>query len=160
MRVCLKRGVGLGLGLSLGAAIGLLAVAAMPARAQGLDASRVPFVTIAPGVRMKELTGLAAPLRSARQSVALFRLDAGHGNPSSHNATSEEIFVIVAGRGVVWLDGTPHPVSAGDVVRIAPRVRHRAMAGQGDALCFYAISAPPFRPDDYHLDAGPQESGH
>lgn len=119
------------------------------AHAQHLDASKVSVIHPKSGVDMQELLGQGAALNSARQSIARFSIAPGTDYPESYNRASEEIFIVIAGRGTVWLDGKAQSLNTGDLVKIAPGVRHKVRADANVALSFYAISAPPFRPDDY-----------
>ena len=73
-----------------------------------------------------EVTGLAAPSRGARESC-VWRLSLAPGAPGTvHSMDREEIFVALAGRARVSLDGRSHELGPGDTL-IVP-------AGQAFAL--------------------------
>ena len=48
---------------------------------------------------------------------------------------AEELVVILRGQGTFFLDGTPHPVAAEDVIHIAPGVDHE-LRNTGDEMLF------------------------
>ncbi|WP_199097556.1 cupin domain-containing protein [Dyella sp. ASV21] len=124
--------------------------------AQAADTAKVispadlPFVTVSPGIRLKELTGRAAPMeaRSALGSVALFELDPGHASAWSHNKVGEESFFILTGHGEVWTGSTPHAVGPGDYILVPPSVVRSIRASKGETLTFYAITTPAWSKDD------------
>jgi len=84
----------------------------------------LPFIRVSEGVRLKELTGHAAPVgaKSSLTSVALFELDPGHASAWSHNKVGEESFFILEGHGEVWTGNTAHPMGPGDYILIPPSV--------------------------------------
>ena len=131
--------------------------------ARASDAIRViapdtlPFVQVADGVRLKELTGRAAPVgaKSTLGSVALFELDPGHASAWSHNKVGEESFFILEGHGEVWTGGTAHPVGPGDYILIPPAVVRSIRASKGEVLRFYAITTPAWSKDDDVLVTAP-----
>lgn len=135
----------------------LLLLLALPALgfAQGdpapaaIDPTRLPVLQAGKGVTLRELIGLAAPARSSRYSVALFRVEKGHATAWSYNRKGEESFLVTAGRGAVWLGGRALPVAAGSVVAIPPGVVHSVRAATDAGIEFYAVSAPAFSPDDF-----------
>nr|WP_242011821.1 cupin domain-containing protein [Acetobacter oeni] len=120
----------------------------MTANASPLARPEAPVLHPTPGSTLQELLGATARLHSDRMSIALFTLAAGTTYPASHNITSEEIFLIHSGEGTIWLNGSPATVSAGDIVQIPPGADHSIEASRQKPLSFYAISAPPFRPED------------
>lgn len=127
----------------------LTAFSGISAHAQTLTPAQVPAVTPSAGSSLKELVGRNAPLSSNRLSVALFTLKPGIAYPESYNKTAEEFFLIHEGHGTVWLEGVPHAVKAGDIVRLLAGSRHRIAAAPDSTLSFYALTAPPFQPSDY-----------
>ena len=53
---------------------------------------------------------------------------------------SEEIVHVVAGRGMVWIDGVFHPVEPGSWYRIPPETPHATLAAPGERMslvCFF-----------------------
>lgn len=69
--------------------------------------------------------------RSARGSgTGLFhfqwRLAPGKKGPGLHvHETETETFTIVSGTLRIWLDGTPHDLTAGQTIAVKPNVKHR-----------------------------------
>jgi mannose-6-phosphate isomerase-like protein (cupin superfamily) len=145
----------------LGAMAATGGVASHTARAT--DAPKVispdtlPSVQVSEGVRLKELTGRAAPLgaRSTLGSVALFELDPGHASAWSHNKAGEESFFILEGHGEVWTGNTAHAVGPGDYILIPPAVVRSIRASKGEVLKFYAITTPAWSKDDDVLVPAP-----
>jgi len=119
--------------------------------------SSLPFIKVSEGVRLKELTGRAAPTgaRSVLGSVALFELDPGHASAWSHNKAGEESFFILEGHGEVWIGNVAHPVSPGDYILIPPEVVRSIRASKGETLKFYAITTPAWSKDDDVLVPAP-----
>lgn len=138
-------------------------VTTMPAAARAGDEAKVikpselPFVQVSPGVRLKELTGRAAPVgaRSTLGSVALFELDPGHASAWSHNKAGEESFFVLEGHGEVWTGNVARPVGQGDYILIPPAVVRSIRASKGETLKFYAITTPAWSKDDDVLVPAP-----
>ncbi|MGO4700706.1 cupin domain-containing protein [Dyella sp. 2RAB6] len=137
--------------------------AVIPVVARAEDAAKViapsalPFIKVADGVRLKELTGRAAPAgaRSTLGSVALFELDPGHASAWSHNKAGEESFFILEGHGEVWTGSVAHAVGPGDYILIPPAVVRSIRASKGETLKFYAITTPAWSKDDDVLVPAP-----
>ncbi|GGA44574.1 cupin domain-containing protein [Dyella nitratireducens] len=123
-----------------------------------ISPDKLPFVQVSQGVRLKELTGRAAPVgaRSTLGSVALFELDPGHASAWSHNKLGEESFFILQGHGEVWTGNTAHPVGPGDYILIPPAVVRSIRASKGEMLKFYAITTPAWSKDDDVLVPAPE----
>lgn len=147
------------------ALLGLLAASAAGAAhsaraddgAKVISPGKLPFVQVSEGVRLKELTGRAAPAgaKSTLGSVALFELDPGHASAWSHNKVGEESFFILEGHGEVWTGNTPHAVGPGDCILIPPAVVRSIRAGKDEALKFYAVTTPAWSKDDDVLVPAP-----
>jgi len=137
---------------------------AATATAQGNSATKVitprelSFVQVSEGVRLKELTGRAAPAaaKSTMCSVALFELDPGHASAWSHNKVGEESFFVLDGHGEVWTGAVAHPVGPGDYILIPPSVVRSIRASKGEILKFYAITTPAWSKDDDVLVPAPK----
>ena len=116
------------------------------------------FVQVSEGVRLKELTGRAAPVgaKSTLGSVALFELDPGRASAWSHNKVGEESFFILDGHGEVWADGVAHPVGPGDCILIPPAVVRSIRASKGEMLKFYAVTTPAWSKEDDVLVPAPE----
>jgi quercetin dioxygenase-like cupin family protein len=77
------------------------------------------------------VTGLASPSRGSREiSAWRLRLEPGAASPD-HTLTHEEVFVALSGAATATLDGTEHPVAAGDALVVSPGVPFR-IAAAGD----------------------------
>lgn len=64
---------------------------------------------------------------------------------------SEEVVYVVAGRGHVWIDGTRHPVSAGDVVHIPTGAAHATVPDPDapmELMCFFPHPDLPHNIED------------
>lgn len=103
----------------------------------------------APGVVLRELVGRTGHARTERASIARFTLTPGKTTGTSYNKFGEEYFLVIAGEGVVNLDGVKTPVSAGSVVLMKAGSKHSITAAANAALEFYAITTPAFSLDDY-----------
>ncbi|MGY1741193.1 MULTISPECIES: cupin domain-containing protein [unclassified Blastococcus] len=79
-------------------------------------------------------TSLATPSRgSAETSVWTVELAPGEvGAP--HTLTREEVFVVLAGRAEVWLDGESSAAGPGDTIVVPPGVPFALSAAGRDAL--------------------------
>jgi mannose-6-phosphate isomerase-like protein (cupin superfamily) len=131
-------------------AILLLPLAAKAQDPQVYNPSRLPPVTVSPGVSLKELTGLSVmgSAHSGRVSVALFHLEPGKASAWSHNKVGEESFFVLKGQGAVWTGSRWQPVEAGSYVVIPPSHVRSIRASQDESLDFYAITAPAWTQDD------------
>ncbi|GAA0710435.1 cupin domain-containing protein [Dyella marensis] len=146
--------------LALSASLATLAPVAAKAddSAKVIAPSELPFIKVSAGVRLKELTGRAAPAgaRSTLGSVALFELDPGHASAWSHNKAGEESFFILEGHGEVWTGSVAHAVGPGDYILIPPAVVRSIRASKGEVLKFYAITTPAWSKDDDVLVPAPE----
>jgi quercetin dioxygenase-like cupin family protein len=59
-----------------------------------------------------------------------------------HSHPAEEMALIIAGSGVIEINGEPISVGVGDVVRTPPNVPHRTIAGDDASLIVYWVYAP------------------
>jgi len=116
----------------------------------------LPFITVSPGVQLKELTGLSAVAgaKSELGSVAYFRLAPGKASHWSHNKIGEESFFVLKGRGEVWIGSQAHEVRPGSFILIPPSAVRSIRASKGETLEYYAITNPSWtREDDVLVDA-------
>lgn len=66
------------------------------------------------------VTGLASPKRGASETC-VWRIHLEGERPGlPHKVTREEVFVALAGRAVMTIDGVPHTLSAGDAIIVPP----------------------------------------
>lgn len=63
-------------------------------------------------------------LRVPGLSMGLYVLPAGGTDPQQPHS-EDEVYYIVSGRGVIFVDGEDRPVQAGSVVFVAAQVEHR-----------------------------------
>jgi len=92
----------------------------------------------------------AAVAGARNQSLAEAELQAGQATQRHYHANTEEIYVVVEGRGEMEVDGERSPVQPGDVVLIPPGAWHqlRALDGPIRILC---CCAPPYSDDDTYF---------
>ena len=136
----------------------LLSAAALPAQpARVLHPDEQPAIVVSPGVILKELTGLSAreTARTPRCSVAWFHLDAGKGSAWSYNKAGEESFFVLKGQGEVWTGSRAQAVRPGSFILIPPGVVRSIRASKGEALEYYAITAPSWTQNDDVLTTAP-----
>jgi mannose-6-phosphate isomerase-like protein (cupin superfamily) len=72
---------------------------------------------------------------SADLNVNLVTFDRGQGVPAHVNAEVDVLFVIVAGEGVINLNGEEHPVRAGQLC-LVPKGVERAIRSSGGPLAY------------------------
>ncbi len=102
-------------------------------------ARAVPFTT-ADGSTIRELWHTDA------QSLAEASLDGGEATQRHYHRASEEIYVLLAGRGAMEVDGERSDVGPGDAVLIPPGAWHQIVALE--PLRFLCCCAPPYSHDD------------
>jgi mannose-6-phosphate isomerase-like protein (cupin superfamily) len=117
----------------------------------------IPRITVSPGVELKELIGRSAQpgVKTDRSSVAFFHLNPGRASAWSFTKVGEESFLVIKGHGEVWLGDRAHAVRPGSFILVPPGVVRSVRAGKGEALEFYAITAPAWSSDDDVLTTAP-----
>lgn len=71
--------------------------------------------------------------------VSLNRLPAGKGMPFVHShKKNEELYIVLGGTGIFYMDGDEFPVSEGSLIRVAPEGERAYKAGNED-LYFICI---------------------
>jgi mannose-6-phosphate isomerase-like protein (cupin superfamily) len=104
-----------------------------------------PFTT-ADGSTIRVL--LDAGLGGARnQSLAEATLVPGQATERHYHAETEEIYVVLTGRGEMELDGERRAVAPGEAILIPPGAWHQIRAGDAE-LRFLCCCAPPYRDAD------------
>ncbi len=75
---------------------------------------------------------------------------------TSYHKIAEELYYVLAGRGTAYLDNIPHPLDAGDVLRLPPGTTHRFETDH-ESLVMLDIHVPGCRPDrdTYFVDETP-----
>jgi mannose-6-phosphate isomerase-like protein (cupin superfamily) len=80
-------------------------------------------------------------LRVAAMSVGFFAASAGHDDKQQPHE-QDEVYVVLAGRAVLDIDGTRKPVAAGSIAYVPARLPHR-FTDIGDGLQVAVVFAPP-----------------
>ena len=80
-------------------------------------------------------------LRVPALSLGLFAAPPGHQDTQTRHAV-DEVYVVVAGRAVLDVDGVRPPVHAGSVAYVPPHVPHRFVDVSQD-LRVIVVFAPP-----------------
>ncbi len=90
-------------------------------------------------------------LTSPRQQLALTGValglislpcDQGYSFTHSH-AEQEEVYIVVEGRGAIWVNETLLPLQRGDIVRVSPATRRALKAASDSALFVICAGAVP-----------------
>ncbi|SEQ58657.1 Cupin domain-containing protein [Solimonas aquatica] len=107
-----------------------------------LPACAQPETFTVEGCHVRELSNGA---QDETLSIAQVRVACGHSTRWHRLRNTQERYVIVAGRGLMQLQGqAPQEVSAGDVVLIPPGCGQRIQALGDTELVFLAICTPRF----------------
>lgn len=104
---------------------------------------------------LAELFGLTAPAHRDSYSLALTRLEKGGTVVRHHHAASEEIYLFTEGRCTMAVEGTRIDAAPGTVVAIRPGEQHEILPCP-EAAAFYALSIPPYRPEDFLTEEAAQ----
>lgn len=99
-----------------------------------------PFVT-------KDGSTIREYVHSERQSLAEASLEPGRATQRHYHARSEEIYLILEGRGELEVDGDRRVVAAGDAILIPPGAWHELRAG-GEGVRLLCCCVPPYTDDD------------
>jgi quercetin dioxygenase-like cupin family protein len=83
-----------------------------------ITADQAPIFNL-PGI---EITGFAAPSRGSVENAAWRLRMEPRTPPTVHRVTREEIFIALAGRAVLHIDGAEHPLAAGGAVIVPANV--------------------------------------
>ncbi|MDQ3874364.1 MAG: cupin domain-containing protein [Actinomycetota bacterium] len=105
-----------------------------------------PFTTADGSTIRVLLDGEVAAARN--QSLAEATLDPGQATQRHYHGETEEIYVVLAGRGEMEVDGQRERVAPGDAVLIPARAWHQIRADGGEELRFLCCCAPPYRHED------------
>ena len=102
------------------------------------------------GSTIRELLGTQHG--TANQSLAEATLEPGQATQRHYHARSEELYVLLDGRGEMEVDGASRQVVAGEAILIPPGARHRITAAPDTPLRFLCCCAPPYAHDDTYFD--------
>ena len=89
---------------------------------------------------------------AVNQSLAEATLPAGGSTRRHRHPRSEELYVLLEGRGEMEVDGERRRVAPGDAVLIPPGARHQITASAAGPLRFLCCCAPPYSDDDTVFD--------
>ncbi len=106
-----------------------------------------PFTTKDGSTIRSILDRTNAPVQN--QSLAEASLPAGCTTQRHYHKLSEEFYFILAGSGVMEMDGEIKNVSPGDAILIPPSAWHQITASQ--TLRFLCCCAPPYAHEDTFL---------
>lgn len=109
-----------------------------------------PFTT-ADGSTIRVL--LDADSGGARnQSLAEALLEPGQTTQRHYHAETEELYVVLEGRGELEVDGDRARVAPGEAILIPPGAWHEVRADVGEPLRFLCCCAPPYSHDDTYFE--------
>lgn len=108
---------------------------------------QVPFTT-KDGSTIRSLLDLSnAPV--ANQSLAEATIPAGGQTERHYHKLSEEFYYLLAGRGLMEIDGDEREVGPGDAILIPAGAWHQIRATE--PLQFLCCCAPPYAHDDTYF---------
>lgn len=105
-----------------------------------------PFVTL-DGSTIREI---AAPRNSSLRNFSLAEatLPPGTRTRRHYHRCSEEVYYVLQGKGLMWLEGKEGEVGPGEAIVIPPGKKHQIFnPGPGD-LVFLCICSPPYQHED------------
>lgn len=85
------------------------------------------------------------------QSLAEARVAPGQTTALHWHSTSEELYHVIAGEGLMTLGDERFPVQAGDTVAIAPKTAHCVHNPGPDTLVILCCCSPPYADRDTEL---------
>ena len=110
--------------------------------------SQTPFTT-KDGSTIRSLLDMSnAPV--AKQSLAEATLAAGAATDRHYHRLSEEFYYLLAGRGLMEIDGQNREVGPGDAILIPAGAWHQIRAVE--ALRFLCCCAPPYSHEDTYFE--------
>ena len=87
-------------------------------------------------------------LRSKSERMSLAEATVHKETKLHFHKTSDEIYYILEGRGVMEIEGERREVSEGDAVFIPSKKKHRIYSGKNEKVRFLCICAPPYSDED------------
>ncbi len=91
-------------------------------------------------------------------TVYRVRIEPHQRTAVSYHKIAEEYYFVIAGRGIAILEGEPHPLEAGDFLRLPPGCTHGFVTGD-EPLDMLDIHTPGCRPDRDVYFEGPAPEG-
>jgi uncharacterized cupin superfamily protein len=98
---------------------------------------------------------LNRPLGLSGFGVNAFNADAGEAVDTTHDeseSSQQELYVVVAGRAVVTIDGVEHEAAAGTIVSVPDPATVRALRALEDGTRVVCIGASPGTGDEGYGD--------
>jgi mannose-6-phosphate isomerase-like protein (cupin superfamily) len=89
---------------------------------------------------------------AGNQSLAEATLAPGQPTRRHYHARTEEIYVVLDGKGEMEVDGERRRIGPGDAILIPPAARHEIRADDNTELRFLCCCAPPYRDEDTFLE--------
>lgn len=105
-----------------------------------------PFVTKDGSTIREWATPGSSPVRN--QSLAEARVSAGGATSAHYHRTSEELYLVTAGRAVLRVGGRRREVEAGDCALIPPGEVHSLENVGDDELVVVCACSPPYSHED------------
>lgn len=97
-------------------------------------AGQVSYLLLAPG-----------QFGSAHMAITLVQGDPGSEQPMHSHLEAEQVYVIVAGTGVMRVDDEEQEVGPGTLVFIPPGADHAIRNTGSTSLTYVSATSPPFR---------------
>ena len=110
--------------------------------------SQAPFTTADGSTIRSILDSTNAPV--AKQSLAEAALPPGGATERHYHKISEEFYFILAGHGIMEIDGEEREVSVGDGILIPAGAWHQITASD-DELSLLCCCAPPYEHSDTYF---------
>jgi mannose-6-phosphate isomerase-like protein (cupin superfamily) len=88
---------------------------------------------------------------AVNQSLAEASLEEGQSTRRHYHAATEEIYVVLEGRGEMEVEGERRDVAPGDAVLIPAGAWHELQA-RGGAMRFLCCCAPPYAHEDTYFE--------
>jgi mannose-6-phosphate isomerase-like protein (cupin superfamily) len=108
-----------------------------------------PFVTL-DGSEIREWAGpVSAPARN--QSLAEATIPPGGATTAHYHRLSEELYLVVSGRGRLILDGEERELEEGDCALIPPGATHKLHNSGSEPLRIVCACAPLYSDEDTRL---------
>jgi mannose-6-phosphate isomerase-like protein (cupin superfamily) len=99
------------------------------------------------GSQIREWAG-AVSMPARNQSLAEATIPVGGATTAHYHRTTEELYLIVEGRGRLVIDGEERSVGEGDCALIPPGATHKLFNEGGAPLRVVCACAPPYSDED------------
>ncbi len=106
----------------------------------------VPFTTL-DGSQIREWAGRVS-LPARNQSLAEAAIPVGGATTEHYHRTTEELYLVSAGRGRLLIDGEEREIGEGDCALIAPGARHKLFNVGDVPLRVICACAPAYSDED------------